>query len=305
MLVVARGARYAARDDARAVGQAVATVNGMTTQGPPAFQFLKAIAADLTRQKVAFPTFSRATIKIRTVLEHQDIDAERLAQVISTEPLLAARVVQMANSAALNPGGRPIGDVRNAILRVGVASVKSVAVALAMEQLRGDTRSAAYQPFAEATWRHSVDVAAVAYVVAKRLSRINPDEALFAGLVHDIGNFYLIAQAQNYPGLERDSAELNNILAEWHPSIGRSVLHEFQLSDGVLDAVAEHENAHYRMPLRSLPDLVTLSNLVCGATNPIPAYRAQAANIKFEPEVAKVLGEARTEIHSLASALRG
>ena len=277
----------------------------MTTQGPPAFQFLKAIAADLTRQKVAFPTFSRATIKIRTVLEHQDIDAERLAQVISTEPLLAARVVQMANSAALNPGGRPIGDVRNAILRVGVASVKSVAVALAMEQLRGDTRSATYQPFAEATWRHSVDVAAVAYVVAKRLSRINPDEALFAGLVHDIGNFYLIAQAQNYPGLERDPAELNNILAEWHPSIGRSVLHEFQLSDGVLDAVAEHENAHYRMPPRALPDLVTLSNLVCGATNPIPAYRAQAANIKFQPEVAKVLGEARTEIHSLASALRG
>jgi putative nucleotidyltransferase with HDIG domain len=272
---------------------------------PPAFQFLQSIAADLGRQKVAFPTFSRATIKIRSVLEQPDLDADRLAQVISTEPLLAARLVQMANSAALHPGGRPIGDVRSAILRIGMVAVKSVAVAVAMEQLRADARSPTLQPFAEAVWRHSVDVAAVALVLAKRLSRINPDEALFAGLVHDIGHFYLLSKAQNYPELERDPEELQAILAEWHPSIGRAVLHEFQLPDGVLEAVAEHENAHYRMPLRTLPDLVTLSNLACGATNPVASYRAVAASIRFEPEVARVLDEARAEINALASVLRG
>ena len=272
---------------------------------PPAFRFLQAIAADLGRKKVAFPTFSRATLKIRTALEQPDLDADRLAQVMSTEPLLAARLVQMANSAALNPGGRPIGDVRSAILRVGMASVKSVAVAVAMEQLRADARSQALQPFAEAAWRHSVDVAAVAFVLAKRLSRIHPDEALFAGLVHDIGHFYLLSKAQSYPELERDPQELHAILAEWHPSIGRAVLHEFQLSEGLLDAVAEHENGRYRMPLRTLTDLVTLSNLVCGTTNPITAYRAMAAAVRFEPDVSSVLDDARTEIHALASALRG
>jgi putative nucleotidyltransferase with HDIG domain len=272
---------------------------------PPAFRFLQAIAADLGRKKVAFPTFSRATMKIRAALERPDLDADRLAQVISTEPLLAARLVQMANSAALHPGGRPIGDVRSAIMRVGVAAVKSVAVAVAMEQLRTDARSPAAQPFAEAAWRHSVEVAAVAFVLAKRLSRISPDEALFAGLVHDIGHFYLLSKAKDYPELEHDADELHAVLAEWHPSIGRAVLHEFQLSDALLDAVAEHENAHYRMPLRALPDLVTLANLVCGATNPVATYRTAAASIKFEPEVANVLSDAKAEIHSLASVLRG
>ena len=272
---------------------------------PPAFRFLQAIADDLGRKQVTFPTFSRATIKIRSVLEQPDLDADRLAQVISTEPLLAARLVQMANSAALNPGGRPIGDVRNAILRVGIVAVKSVAVAVAMEQLRADARSPAFQPFAEAAWRHSVDVAAVAYVLAKRLSRINPDEALFAGLVHDIGHFYLLSKAHGFPELEHDPNELQAILAEWHPSIGRAVLHEFHLSEGVLDAVAEHENGHYRMPLRTLPDLVTLSNLVCGATNPVAKYRVAAASVRFEPEVATAFEEAKAEINTLASALRG
>jgi len=278
----------------------------MTSDGQPAFRFLQAIAADLARGKIAFPTFSQATIKIRTALDQPDIDADRLAQVISTEPLLAARLVQMANSVALNPGGgRPVGDVRNAILRVGMASVRSVAVAVAIEQLRAEPRSPAFQPFAEAAWRHSVEVAAVAHVLAKRLSRINPDEALFAGLVHDIGHFYLLSQARHYPELEQDPDQLAHVLAEWHPSIGRAVLHEFHLSEGVLEAVAEHENGRYRMPLRFLPDIVTLANLVCGATNPVAAYRVAAADVQFEPDVASVLADARTEIESLASVLRG
>lgn len=277
----------------------------MSSDAQPAFRFLQAIAADLARGKIAFPTFSRATIKIRTALDQPDIDADRLAQAISTEPLLAARLVQMANSAALNPGGRPVGDVPNAILRVGMASVRSVAVAVAIEQLRAEARHPAFQPFAEAAWRHSVEVAAVAQVLAKRLSRINPDEALFAGLVHDIGHFYLLSQAQHYPELEQDPDQLAHVLAEWHPSIGRALLHEFQLSEGVLEAVAEHENGHHRMPLRFMPDLVTLANLVCGATNPVAAYRVAAADVKFEPEVASVLAEAKTEIEALASVLRG
>jgi HD-like signal output (HDOD) protein len=148
-------------------------------------------------------------------------------------------------------------------------------------------------------------VAAVAHALAKRLSRINPDEALFAGLVHDIGHFYLLSQAQHYPEFEQDPDELANVLAEWHPSIGRAVLHEFQLSEGVLEAVAEHENGRYRMPLRFLPDLVTLANLVCGATNPVAAYRVAAADVKFEPEIVSALVDAKAEIDALVSALRG
>lgn len=277
----------------------------MESTDQPEFRFLQAIAADLARGKITFPTFSQATIKVRAALERQDIDADRLAHVISTEPLLAARLVQMANSVALNPGGRPVGDVRSAILRVGMASVRSVAFAVAIEQLRAEGRAPAFQPFAEAAWHHSVQVAAVAHVLAKHLSRINPDEALFAGLVHDIGHFYLLSQAQHYPELEHDPDRLAHVLAEWHPSIGRAVLHEFQLPDGVLESVAEHENGHYRIPLRFLPDVVTLANLACAATNPVAAYRVAAADVHFEPEVASVLAGAGAEITALAAVLRG
>jgi putative nucleotidyltransferase with HDIG domain len=211
----------------------------------------------------------------------------------------------MANAAAFGSGGRPVGDVKSAILRVGHATVRSVATAVAMEQLKGESTLPPFRAIAEAAWRHSVDVAAVAHVLAKRLSRINPDEALFAGLVHDIGHFYLLSQAQHFPEILDDPAELAHILQEWHPSIGRALLHDFNMSEAVLEAVAEHENAHYRLPLRTLTDIVTLANLSSAATNPVVAYRTVPPGKLGEPEVMTALVQAREEIAALAAALRG
>ena len=276
----------------------------MTREGTPAFAFLQAIAADLGRGGIAFPTFSQATIRIRAALGEPDIDADRVAQIVSTEPLLAARLVQAANSVALNPGGRPIGDVRSAIVRVGMATVRSVAVSIALEQLRNDARAPQLKPFAESAWRHSIEVAAAAHALAGRLSRISPDEAMFAGLVHDIGHFYLLAQATRFPGIENHAADLGHVLADWHASIGRAVLHEFNLPDAVLDAVAEHENGHYRLPLRTMTDVVTLANLLCASTNPVAAYRNAGAGTRFEPEVVSALADAQGEMRALAAALK-
>ncbi len=271
----------------------------------PAFRFLKDIAADLARGEVTFPTFNQATIRIRQTLERPDVDVEHVAQAISTEPLLAARLVRMANSVAMNPGGKPVGDVKSAILRLGHTTVKSVAVAVAMEQLRGRLKHHGYASIAEQAWRHSVDVAARAYVLAKHLSRVNPDEALFAGLVHDIGHFYLLSQAPKYPEIEDAPEELEQLLAEWHPSIGQAVLHDFRLSEAALEAVAEHENGHYRLPLRCLPDIVSLANL-CGAqTNPVRAYRQVPPGKLGEPEVISALVSARGEIDALVALLSG
>ena len=271
----------------------------------PAFRFLQDIAANLSREKLVFPTFSQATIKVRTALEDPDIDAERLGKIVSTEPLLAARLVQMANSAALNPGGKPVGDVRSAILRVGLSSVRSVAVAVALEQLRDGAQSPAMRPFAEAAWRHSLQVAAIAYVLAKRLSRINPDEALFAGLVHDIGHFYLLSRASAYPEMQQNPEELAEILGQWHASIGQAVLHDLHVSDALIEAVGEHENRHYRSPLRSLSDIVSLANIAASKTNPVPSLRVDPVSVIKEPDIVDALNDARGEIVALATTLRG
>ncbi|HEY1325708.1 MAG TPA: HDOD domain-containing protein [Casimicrobiaceae bacterium] len=275
--------------------------------GQRAYRFLQALASDLSHKQISFPTFTGATIRVRSALADPTIDAERLARVISAEPLLPARLIQIANSVAMNPGGKPVSDVRNAVMRVGQDVVRSTAVALAMEQLRAAKDVQIFHEQAEWVWRHSLEVAAIAYVLAKNQSRLNPDEALFAGLVHDIGRFYLLSRATAYPELVQHPGELDALIYEWHGSIGQALLHEFRLSEPTLRAVTEHEHHNPSIPPRQLVDVVTLANRVALQSNPprYPSHVEREVPPVDNARLMQSLAESAEEIRTLLAALRG
>jgi putative nucleotidyltransferase with HDIG domain len=272
-----------------------------------AYKFLQSLASDLSTRQITFPTFTGATIRVRSALGDPNIDADRLAHVISAEPLLPARLIQIANSAAMNPGGKPVADVRAALLRVGHDVVRSTAVTLALEQLKAAKDVQSFHARAEWTWRHSLEVAAIAYVLAKKTSKINADEALFAGLVHDIGAFYLLSRAAGYPEIAGDPAELDAVIQEWHSSIGQAVLHEFRLSDGTLRAVSDHEDHKPVYPVRSLLDIVTFANRIALQANPpkYPGHVDRSYPPVDTPEVLQVANSSADEIRTLLNALHG
>jgi putative nucleotidyltransferase with HDIG domain len=265
--------------------------------GQRAFRFLQEIAGDLSGNGVTFPTFIDATLKVRKALADPNCDVGRLAQVVSGEPVLATKLVRLANSAALNPGGRQVADVRTAVMRVGFNAVRSTAAAVAVQQVRASKDLAPFAVEAERAWRHSLDVAAIAYVLARALTPLNPDEALFAGLVHDIGRFYLLSRASRYPELIEHRDELEAIVAEWHPSIGQAVLQGLGLPDALVAAVADHEAGDFRFPPRTLTDVVTLANLAAQS-------RGGSGDLPQDSPVFPVLADAAAEVQSLVEALR-
>ncbi|MEO5785642.1 MAG: HDOD domain-containing protein [Casimicrobiaceae bacterium] len=266
------------------------------------FRFLQDIAKDLAEREVSFPTFAAATVQVRAALDDPNVNADKLATVISREPLLAAKLVRLANSAAVNAGGKIVADVRTAVVRVGHATVRSVAVAVAFEQLRADRELQQYRPRLEAAWRHSVQVASLSYVIARKLTRIAPDEALFAGLVHDVGYFYLLSVAPRYPELQGHDPLLDGILRDWHPSIGQAVLHAFSLPTTVMEAVGEHETAVPRMPPRTVADVVRLANLAADETNPVRDPEVAPVELDM-PQLADLIAQSREQLGSLVSAL--
>jgi putative nucleotidyltransferase with HDIG domain len=282
-------------------------MNDVTTSGQRAYQFLKSLASDLSSKQISFPTFTGATIRVRTALADPTIDVERLARALSAEPLLPARLIQIANSVALNPGGKAVTDVRSAVMRVGHDIVRSTAVTLAMEQLKAAKDVQVFHEQAEWSWRHSLEVSAIAYVITRKSSRLNPDEALFAGLVHDIGRFYLLSRASAYPELVDHPDELDALIQEWHPSIGQAVLHEFGLSEATLRAVSEHEHHPAVYPPRQLVDVITLANRVALQSNPphYPSHVEREMVPVDDPALVQSLNESAEEIRALLTALRG
>jgi HD-like signal output (HDOD) protein len=183
--------------------------------------------------------------------------------------------------------------VRSALLRVGHDIVRSTAVALAMEQLKAAKGVEMFH--------------AIAYVLTRNQTRLNPDEALFAGLVHDIGRFYLLSRASAYPELLAHPDELDALIHEWHPSIGNAVLHEFHLAEPTLRAVAEHEHHVPAYPPRQLVDVIAIANRAALIANP-PRYPSCVERGVVPLDDASImhgLAESAEEIRTLLVALRG
>jgi putative nucleotidyltransferase with HDIG domain len=277
----------------------------MDEAAQPSFRFLQQLAIDISKREISFPTFIDATLRVRRALNNPKMDTARVARAIGAEPLLAARIMHVANSAGLGPPGAAVGDLKAAILRLGYSTVKSVATSVAMAQLAVAKDMRPFLVRGAAVWRHSLDVAAIAHVLARKLTRLNPDEALFCGLVHDIGHFYLLSRVSKYPELAQDSDALDAVLEEWHAPIGHAVLGAFELPEAVLTAVAEHHANHYPNPLRKLSDVIVAANLLSHCPNPLNRDAPAPLDGAFaDPAMSELLESSADELTSLVAAFR-
>jgi HD-like signal output (HDOD) protein len=200
------------------------------------------IARDLSSGKVVFPTYFNVTLRVRNLLRDPDLGLDEMAAGVRLEPLLASRLLQYANASALRAAG-PVADLKAAIQRIGLDAVRAIAFSLAMEQLAKSKHMAPFTDLSRRLWEHSVTTAALAQCLARRQRGLRPDEALFAGLVHDLGAFYLLYRCAEHPRLSQDTETLEHLLMDWHDGIGHALLAAMQQPDAILDAVADHESA--------------------------------------------------------------
>lgn len=228
-----------------------------------AFAFVQSLAAELSSGKVDLPSFPDIALRVRQALADENVTADKVVRVVSSEPALAARLMQIANSAALNFSGRAVADLRTAVARMGFNMVRSAAIAFALSQLKKvDALKGLEEPLDE-LWRRSAAVAAMSHVVARRLTRVNPDTALLAGLLHGIGELYILTRAKQHPQLFSDAPAYQTIVRDWHGSISKALLENWEMADEVVAAVSEFEefDRDHEGPV-DLTDVLTVSWLI-------------------------------------------
>lgn len=277
---------------------------------PICFRILEDIARDLSGEVVSFPTFLDITFQVRSALKNPNLTVEQLARLVGAEPLMSTKIIRMANSAAMNPSGKAIADIKSAIARVGMEAVRSVSFSVAMEQLLQSKNMAPFEFLSKKLWEHSILVAALCRVLAKKHARINADEAMFAGLVHDIGVFYLLSRAANFPELIAQRDDLHDLLVQWHDNIGHALLAALGQGDSVLSAVQEHEQTRTTVDLKKLDDILYVANKLAnrqgGWRDPEFASQIDTAlpeGLFDEQAIAATLAESDEEVSSLKAAL--
>jgi hypothetical protein len=226
------------------------------------------IAAQAARGEIAFPTSVNAVLRLQLALDDPDCHLEDAVRLVLSEPQLAARTVAIANTAAYNnAGASEVTNVRAAVARIGYRRLQALVASLVVRQFGSRIADPVLRAKAEQLWQHTAHVASLAEAFARRVTFFNADTALFAGVVHEVGGFYLLSRADEFPGLLDDDPEKWAELCE--DVVSREVLRKLAVPVPVADAIVELRGGWLGMPPSSLLDTLLLANQYSPVPSPL------------------------------------
>jgi HD-like signal output (HDOD) protein len=276
-----------------------------------AFDFVRTLAGELSGGNVDLPSFPEIAVRVRRVLSDPKSSVEQVGRVVGSEPALAARLLRIANSASLNRSGRAVTDLRTAISRIGYNMVRSASISFSMAQIRKSNQLAGLEDHLNDLWQRSTLVAAFAYVLARNCTKVNPDEAMLTGMMHGIGKLYVLTRAIDHPELFVSDTMLEEIIGQWHASIGKAILENWDFSEAMAQAVGEQEDfSRTEEGPPDLSDVIAVAILMASHATDIPglevALNGLGATQRLGLDEAKILAVMRdsaAEVTALSQAL--
>ena len=176
----------------------------------------------LENDELVLPTLPEVALQVRDVAEDVTSSITDLTAILSRDAALSARMVKVANSPLIRASVL-VSDLNTAVSRLGIDLTSNLAMGLAMEQMFQATSDIVDKRM-RACWSKSVEIAASSQVLARHFTDLQPDQALLAGLTHQIGKLPILAFAEENESLLNDSFALGKVLTVLHPSLGSYIL---------------------------------------------------------------------------------
>jgi HD-like signal output (HDOD) protein len=279
------------------------------SESAAAFAFVSELAQEVSGGKVELPSFPDVAVRVRKVLADEQVSNEQIARIVGSDAGLAARVLTLANSAALNRTGKAVGDLKTAINRIGHNNVRTAAVAFAIAQLRRASELRNIAPQLERVWQEATMVAALSYSIGSRC-QINADESMLAGLLHNVGKLYILARANRHGGLFSEPAALAQIQRDWHANVGKAIVENWGFPEHIAEAIGEHENIDRTVGLADVTDVLTVAVMTAGFMGHEVDFELNMQGVKAfrrlsldNAKCAHIMQSCSEEISALRSAL--
>lgn len=223
-------------------------------------EFLQSITADLESEKLILPSFPEVALKARDAASNENTTAEELAAIINTDAALSARLLKVANSPLFRARNK-IENIQIAITRMGSRVVKNLIMSITVEQMFNTPSKKLAERFKN-SWQHSVQVAAFSRVLAASSTNLDPEQAMLAGLFHDIGVLPILMAAEQNPALLANSEALDQLIEQLHTQVGKLIVEHWDFPDNLTEVVWEHENLlRDHKPEADYSDIVLVANL--------------------------------------------
>ncbi|MGF6689978.1 HDOD domain-containing protein [Pseudomonas sp. D(2018)] len=193
------------------------------------------VLQELTRaiesDELVLPTLPEVALKVRETAEDPNAGIQDLTKVIGNDAALTARIIKVVNSPLLRTN-KEITDLQMAISRLGINYTSNLATGLAMEQMFQATTDVVDRKMRE-VWNKSTEIAGICHVLCRHYTRLMPDQATLAGLVHQIGVLPILTYAEEHNELLADSISLNHVIERIHPLIGDRILRAWEFPEPI------------------------------------------------------------------------
>jgi HD-like signal output (HDOD) protein len=272
-------------------------------------EFTRRLGVELAAETPELPSFPEVAVRVRKALSDDRVSVDAVVRIVSAEPSLAVRLLQLANSVALNPAGQRVTTLRAAVSRIGFNMARSVTMAFAMSQMRrADAWRGLEARFGE-IWSDCARLAATSHALAQRCGRPDAEEALLAGMLHSVGKLFVLTRLGKFPALLASPAVRWEMQSAWHARAARALLARWDLAPEVLEAACELERPagsgapRLRDVLHAARQLITLQgadDITRGAVLAGPVF----ARLGFDVHGAgRLLEDSAAEVESLRAAL--
>lgn len=271
------------------------------------------LVARVQAGEIIFPTSAEMALKIQRLLDDPDCSVDQLAGLVQADPLLATRVVAIANSVIYNRSREPISNVKRAVSCIGFKTLRVLAASVVVRQMETMAKTPAHHRLAGQLWERTAHVAVLCNLIARRVTFTDPDAAFFAGIVHEVGGFYLIACAGDYPGLlEGGEGSLIDWAEGSAAALGRAVLRRLEVPAAAMVAIEGLWDGYLAIPPKSLGDTLLLASQLAPVESPFAKLIGDARDgtrividMNFDREALNgILTESGEETGALVDALR-
>jgi len=263
--------------------------------------------------KLRLPSLPEIAVRVKKAIAEENVTADQVVHIIESDPAMVARLIQVANS-PLTRGYENINSIRDAVVRLGLKMTQNLVLSLSVKQLF-KSKSPLLKKRMQKLYVHSMEVASIAFALSNRTHKLPADEALLAGLVHDIGIVPLL-EYMEITGLELENeADLEAILERLRTSVGSLVVKNWGFTGGFINVVEQAENweRDSGKPV-DLADLVNIAQIYhflqrkdlkhLPTVNHVPACEKMFPGKGHDPAFAmSVLEDAKQEIAQIKQVL--
>lgn len=276
-------------------------------------EFFQGFCAAYRRDDLHVPSLPDVAFKLRSALQKDTINVADAVKIINLDPVITSKLIQMVNS-PLYRTINPIANSHSAITRLGLKTTQNLVTSISLRNLFR-SKNRLINNYVQQLWKQSIQIASLSYTLASMTKTINPDEALLAGLIHNIGALPIITYAETLKDSTYSMEELELTLSVLHGLVGVAILEKWHFPANLLPIPKQICNwYHDDNPLLQMSDIVLLAKFhaLLGNSkseklpplNTLPAFLKLGDNTLTPDMSLQALQEAKQQIAEALSFFR-